>query len=812
MNNNIRKRRAYSDDDSPAEPVLQGLSHFSPYSPDALSPSADHRYILRQAPQTYVRMDVPLSMILELNHQDSQYYILEQTAAALNIPLPTLLNLSNQQHQSHKRPRLTPSIPMPTPYIDDPNAHDGQEKPSLTSQPNNGGDTGNTGRKPFAVFSEGGFPSGWTGSRIAGCLANFTMCPPCSSYDAQPAYQPIPSTVSYDYGSAGMVVDENMGVPFPTQAQASWGLTPMTSAPMSSAQPALFPCDDPTVVAQYLSNYPPLQPSPVMCVQPATSREVMVYPDTSITNKYDNDADNAHDDSVHAIQGQPQLMTSPVGPSPMPVTYTAELETLSFNPSVDFPGQPQHYGHHQGFEVEGDPDPRYSQQVQTFEVKGEPDMQGRAVVLDLFPHQRTMPARRGPFKDNSQRERTAQTRKIGSCIRCRMQRVRCNLDPQDEKGPCVSCKKMAANTRVYRINCLRWKITDVKLFKPGQVKGYEWTTRWRDSVDDEIKKWASDDSKVIFVTEGYTGRTVTLRVRQFLPQDGDKLDRSWVSDGVKKSVTIPPFAIDDLEAAKSEFDRYIRDPASKIECCRKLLGPPEKLLWRTYCAAMNAAANSSISNKERKLLIGTLDLWMSVRLTTKSFEIIGDEALGMPRNLIDDHNNPLHGKVPLPPVMGAQIDSILIHQLQPHLRRITLEELQRLTQDKRQKNWFVTYLVTFILLHNIALITRHDADYARKHGMKRRFAREENVKEYNLAYFHYCNKGIYPFSAECRDQDLQSLAELDPEAIAFVQYTRKFAAEHKGQWEEMWDGEDYENEYYYLSQLFEPNWQPRTMA
>ncbi len=47
-----------------------------------------------------------------------------------------------------------------------------------------------------------------------------------------------------------------------------------------------------------------------------------------------------------------------------------------------------------------------------------------------------------------------------------------------------------------------------------------------------------------------------------------------------------------------------------------------------------------------------------------------------------------------------------------------------------------------------------------------------------LAYFHYCNKGVYPFSTDCRDQDLQSLAELDADAISFVKYTRRAATEH----------------------------------
>lgn len=51
------------------------------------------------------------------------------------------------------------------------------------------------------------------------------------------------------------------------------------------------------------------------------------------------------------------------------------------------------------------------------------------------------------------------------------------------------------------------------------------------------------------------------------------------------------------------------------------------------------------------------------------------------------------------------------------LRRETLEILQTMTQQKRQKTWLTTYFVSFILLHNVALITRHDMDYAKKHGI-----------------------------------------------------------------------------------------------
>ena len=257
---------------------------------------------------------------------------------------------------------------------------------------------------------------------------------------------------------------------------------------------------------------------------------------------------------------------------------------------------------------------------------------------------------------------------------------------------------------------------DVKLFKPGQVEGHEWTDRWRDNVLDEIGNWESPDLKTIHVTEGYTGQAVQLTVRRFKPQDGDKLNRSWVSaDGSTKSVTIPPYAIVNLEAAKAAFGRYIK--LGLVDCCKKLLGPQEHLLWQTYALAIRTMKRPDTPLAEQKLLGSTLDLWMAVRLTTKSFEIVGDETLGMPRNLINDSSNALYGKIPLPPVMGAQIDSVLIHQVQSHLRRKTLDELQKMVCDRKAKTWLTQYLVVFILLHNIALITRHDADYAKKHGM-----------------------------------------------------------------------------------------------
>jgi hypothetical protein len=112
-----------------------------------------------------------------------------------------------------------------------------------------------------------------------------------------------------------------------------------------------------------------------------------------------------------------------------------------------------------------------------------------------------------------------------------------------------------------------------------------------------------------------------------------------------------------------------------------------------------------------------LRLWVAVRLTTRSMSIIGDETLGMPPDILDE-TSPIHGSIPIPPVMGAQLDFILIQQIEGPLRDRVLEALQKVVLSNKRTSWFTIYLCTFVLLHNCALITKHDHGYARKHGMQ----------------------------------------------------------------------------------------------
>lgn len=313
---------------------------------------------------------------------------------------------------------------------------------------------------------------------------------------------------------------------------------------------------------------------------------------------------------------------------------------------------------------------------------------------------------------------------------------KCEAVDGDTKGQCACCVKPFSRT--WRLPCMRLKINDVVLAKTSQVKGHEWTLRWKDNtVLDDVGHWASSEVRTLRISEGYTNDYVELRVRKFIPQYGDSLSRSWVTPaGDTRSVQIPPYAIIEPEAIGNQYGDYIK--RGLWACCKTVLaGLGETLIWSAYSKVLTLGHTPGlVSDPERDVLMSVLELWMTVRLTTRSFEIVGDETLDMPKDILDE-TSPSHGKVPIPPVMGAQLDSVLIHQIQHNLRKDALKKLGKIISDNRTSTWITIYLAIFVLLHNAALVIKHDASYARKHGMKvsfrkkkaRRWKRESDIGE-----------------------------------------------------------------------------------
>ncbi|POR32979.1 Uncharacterized protein TPAR_06826 [Tolypocladium paradoxum] len=485
-----------------------------------------------------------------------------------------------------------------------------------------------------------------------------------------------------------------------------------------------------------------------------------------------------------------------------------------------------------------------------------PNQQSSPSILPPVPRG----LKRGPFQDANLRRQTAQTREIGSCIRCRMQRIRCESNPDAPSGPCLTCQRLAGLSSA-RFPCLRYKITDIKLYYSGEVPGSEWTRRWNTNSVDPIHDWASSVIKVVRISEGLCNKYIELPVREFVPQHDDKLEQTWDCRGVKKSIRLPPYALADLEDGIKAYGNYI--PGVIGHALKKLSGPHDGLLYLTYRQACQIFKDSATPTKSLELLDSMFMLWMSTRLSTMPAYIVGEETLGMGQYLFND-TRPDQGKIPVPPALGAQLQFILIHNIQKRLRKDLLNRLQKMIYRGNRDAWLVTYLVTFILLHNAALLMAHDASGASVHGMQAspppnpafttttpiqsasnhglhsghlfvgtesrstisvRTARVPGspvhcdssrlmpcAKGANilLAHFHYCSRSFCPLSDDCKDQTLRTQLDLDDDKIQFVKQSRAFAKQYESDWAMLRKLGMYENDYFFVSQLFEKNWQPRS--
>jgi len=158
---------------------------------------------------------------------------------------------------------------------------------------------------------------------------------------------------------------------------------------------------------------------------------------------------------------------------------------------------------------------------------------------------------------------------------------------------CKTCRDVSY-LKFSNLPCLRYKITDIKMFEVGNIPGCEWTQRWSKSKFEGISSWASSELRTIQVTQGHSPRGFTLVVRKFNPLPGDSLRRSWVHGTIKKSVLIPPYAIADMEAATQTYKDFINQEG--LEYFHSILKPSEKLIWGTYNQAICASNHAMVSH------------------------------------------------------------------------------------------------------------------------------------------------------------------------------------------------------------------------
>ncbi|KAK5662535.1 hypothetical protein OQA88_8447 [Cercophora sp. LCS_1] len=422
--------------------------------------------------------------------------------------------------------------------------------------------------------------------------------------------------------------------------------------------------------------------------------------------------------------------------------------------------------------------------------------------------------KRGPFQDNRLREETNKTRQLKACIRCRMQRVRCLPDASDPWGTCVTCQNVGMAQKIHSLPCLRYRLTECIEFRTGKAPGMEYSARWPVMKLKDITKWASSEIRTITVKSDVSPIPFDLQVRKFVPIPQDSLHRAWMDGKTKKFIETTTYAINDMKAAMLMMRRYIT--RNTFETMDSFLKPCDELIRMTFAYAKDYIESQLDSKEEADLLANYMKLWVAVRRTATLEHIVGPDKLDMVPEK-EDKSYPLLGEVPLPPVMIQQLDIILTVGILLPLQKRVLEDMQKLILSNNPRTWMTMYLITFMSLHSCASLTSENYRNARRQGFRRRFSFPSFIQDRHhsanvfLSHYHYRTESCNPFKMDWKRRHATPFANMSTQDVIFLQKTQKLL-EEKDRAESIrmaHEHELYENDLYFISQMYEENWTPR---
>ena len=99
-----------------------------------------------------------------------------------------------------------------------------------------------------------------------------------------------------------------------------------------------------------------------------------------------------------------------------------------------------------------------------------------------------------------------------------------------------------------------------------------------------ITDWATGRCKTIELSHGFGTAKYQVKLREFIPAEGDMLYEAWSDGPTLKKHYIPPFAIEDMNDAARELKRYV--DSGIVEAASHLVGFADPLIWETYQMAI----------------------------------------------------------------------------------------------------------------------------------------------------------------------------------------------------------------------------------
>ena len=116
----------------------------------------------------------------------------------------------------------------------------------------------------------------------------------------------------------------------------------------------------------------------------------------------------------------------------------------------------------------------------------------------------------------------------------------------------------------------------------------------------EIRDWRSPEIKTITLTQDVGGVSYDLQVREYLPQEGDALQRTWKTGGIQHSYECAPYAIANMQKTGQDIIRLVDNNISTF--IEFYVDEDNKLLRNTYSMAYRYMEIAEVCCLLKKLL------------------------------------------------------------------------------------------------------------------------------------------------------------------------------------------------------------------
>ncbi|KAJ4320671.1 hypothetical protein N0V84_005735 [Fusarium piperis] len=395
-----------------------------------------------------------------------------------------------------------------------------------------------------------------------------------------------------------------------------------------------------------------------------------------------------------------------------------------------------------------------------------------------------------------EREDVKNTRLMGACVRCRLQKIKCYTDKDKPKGECTSCQAvMRESSRLIRfMPCQRLKIADLVLYRCG---GLNLTRRWKGIQMRDVSDRLDNKPTVIHVSQGLCRKPLLMRVVRFKPRAGDVTARYWTDSLFGKETfkkkELASYCLQDIVATAEAVERYTVENAipAFIDALKDGMGKDnkdEECLHKTDLMALKHYMSltekgdkekSEDDIREAGILLNVFTLWCAIRHTTGSFYIEGKETLGMLPET-EDKSYPLLGKVSVPRMIVAQFDTLNYVWVLERYKNKLLRDIDWLLLQNHPRWWFTLYLILFIVLREASLITLDRYRHARANfGSKLRYSIPPFVESLHescnniLTHWHYRNKYQWPESLDPKAKEGTFMSHLTDEQYILIQETRR---------------------------------------